>query len=343
MIIQVIIIFILLSVDYLTKLDLFIESSATIYQTFGYVLLRAPIMLVWLIPSVIVLSVIVVFGLMNKNNELIAIKSGGISVYYLVRPVIISGIVLIIIVFALQETIVPMTKAKSVEMKYSTIKGRKKIHRTRKDIWIRQDNVIVHINYFNPRDKTIAGVILTELDKDFNISKRVDAQKGVYKNKRWLFSKVLEQIYNKDDQDYIVKSYENKECSMELLPADLEQIVKKSDEMSMSELADYINRVEGEGYDATTYRVDFYSKTALPFLCLLMTMIGAALGMRDIVKENMPLGVAVGIGICFLYWILHGFCISLGYGKVLPPFISAWIANIFFFFFALLFLITVDD
>ena len=113
--------------------------------------------------------------------------------------------------------------------------------------------------------------------------------------------------------------------------------------MSIFELVDYINRVESEGYDATTYRVDFFGKTAFPFVCLLMAMIGAALGMRSLVKENLPMGIAIGIGISFLYYIMHGFCISLGYGKVLPAFMSAWVANLFFFCFAVLFLISIDD
>ena len=342
-IIQIIIMIIIISVDYLAKLDHFLESTATIFQTFGYVLLRAPIMLVGLVPSVIILSVIVVFGLMNRNNELIAIKSSGISVYYLVRPVILSGIVLVSLVFFLQETIVPITKAKSNAIEQEVIKGKKQVHRDRKDVWLRQDNVIVHINYFNPRDKTIAGVIITELDENFNISKRVDAQKGIYKNGKWSFSKVLEQRYSNIENDYIIESHENKEYSMDLLPEDLEKIVKKSNEMSIFELLEYINKVESEGYDATTYRVDLFGKTAFPFVCLLMAMIGAALGMRSIVKENMPLGIAIGIGVSFLYFIMHGFCMSLGYGKVLPPLISAWIANIFFFCFAVLFLITIDD
>ena len=84
-------------------------------------------MLVGMIPSVIVLSVIAVFGLMNRNNELIAIKSGGISVYYLVRPVILSGIVLVLLVFFLQETIVPITKAKSNVIEQEVIEGKKQM------------------------------------------------------------------------------------------------------------------------------------------------------------------------------------------------------------------------
>jgi lipopolysaccharide export system permease protein len=343
LIIQIIILFIILSVDYLAKLDHFLESQATIFQTFGYILLRAPIMLVGLIPSIIILAVIAVFGIMSRNNELIAIKSGGISVYYLVRPVIASGVILVLLVFFLGETIVPITKAKSNVIEQEVIEGKKEVHRARKDVWLKQDNVIIHINYFNPRDKTIAGIILTEHDSDFNMVRRIDAQKGVYKKGMWSFSKVLQQKYDKNEDDYIVETFENKEYSLDLMPDDLAKIVKKSNEMSFFELADYVNKVESEGYDATTYRVDLYGKTAFPFVCLLMAMLGAALGMRNFVRENMPMGIALGIGISFLYYIMHGFCMSLGYGKVLPAFMSAWIANIFFFCFAILFLITIDD
>ena len=224
LIIQVIILFIMISVDYLSKLDHFLESSATVFQTFEYVFLRAPFMLVGLVPSVTILSVIVVFGLMNRNNELVAIKSGGISVYYLVRPVIISGVVLAVSVFFLGETVVPIAQAKSYYVKQVVIKGKKQIHRSRKDVWLKKDNVIVHINYYNPQNKTIAGVIITELDEGFDIKKRVDAQKGVYNKGKWFFSEVIEQEYSSVAEDYLVKSYENKEYSMELLPDDLQKL-----------------------------------------------------------------------------------------------------------------------
>ncbi len=333
----------LLSIDYLAKLDIFIGSRATIFQTFIYVLLRSPIMLVGLVPSEIILSVITVFGLMNRNNELIAIKSCGISIYYLVKPVIMSGIVLALLVFLLGETIVPLAETKSYIFKHSVIKRQKETHRAKKDIWLKQGNFIIHINYFNPQENTIAGIILTELDENFNISKRIDAKNGSYKNGKWSFSKIIEQRYSNTQKDYIVTSYENKEYSIDLMPEDLKKVVKKSNEMNIFELSDYINKVESEGYDATIYRVDFFGKTAYPFVCLLMAMIGSALGMRSLVKENLPMGIAMGIGISFLYYIMHGFCMSLGYGKVLPAFISAWIANLFFFCLAILFLIAVDD
>jgi lipopolysaccharide export system permease protein len=44
----------------------------------------------------------------------------------------------------------------------------------------------------------------------------------------------------------------------------------------------------------------------------------------------------------FLYWVLHSFCLSLGYGGLLPPFIAAWISNIIFSCYAVLNLINAE-
>jgi len=64
--------------------------------------------------------------------------------------------------------------------------------------------------------------------------------------------------------------------------------------------------------------------------------------MRGFVKENLPMGIALGILIAFMYWITYGFCLSLGYGGVLPPIISAWATNLFFFCLGILYLISTE-
>ena len=112
--------------------------------------------------------------------------------------------------------------------------------------------------------------------------------------------------------------------------------------MSFVELAAHVKKIENEGYDATTYKVDLFGKIAFPFICLIMAITGAATGMRPGMKERMPLGIAIGIGISFLYWIAYGFCTSLGYGKMLPPLVSAWAANLVFICFALIYLINTE-
>lgn len=341
-IIHLIVQFIFVMVDYLSRMDHFLESSITLVRALGYVLLKVPFMFVELTPAVVMLSVIVVFGLMNRNNELVAVKSSGVSIYHLVKPAAFVGIILSFAMIFLGETIVPVTMARANYIKYVVIKGERSVHRSRKDIWMKNGKKIIHIKYYNLSDDTISGLTLTRLDDTFDMVKRIDAQSGKFQNGTWYLSGVLEQDYVKERDEYEVSSHANMVYDIGIEPQNLRKIVKKSEEMDLAELSDYINKVEAEGYDASRYRVDFHAKIAFPFICFLMALTGTATGMRPVARSHLPLAVALGVLISFVYWVMYSFCVSLGYGKMLHPFVSAWLTNLVFLFFSAWFLLTVD-
>ncbi|RLC14652.1 MAG: LPS export ABC transporter permease LptG, partial [Deltaproteobacteria bacterium] len=185
-------------------------------------------------------------------------------------------------------------------------------------------------------------ITVTSVDKDFSFASRIDAEKGYYNQGKWVFENIVEQVHTGDSKDYIVKSYDKKIVSLAIKPEDLKAVLKKSDEMSFFELKKYVAKVEYEGYDATTYKVDLNAKIAFPFICIIMVLTGAATGMRSFAKENIPAAIAIGVVIALMYWVVYGFCLSLGYGSVLPPIISAWTANLFFLCFGILYLINTE-
>jgi lipopolysaccharide export system permease protein len=143
----------------------------------------------------------------------------------------------------------------------------------------------------------------------------------------------MEQNLDKELGNYDITFHDQQVEKFDFLPEDLNRVAKKSEEMTFKELSEYIKRVEAEGYDATNYRVDLYAKIAFPFICIIMCMVGTGIGARGKIKESMPVVIAFGIGMAFLYWIFYSFCLSLGYGEMLPPGIAAWTANLAFFCF----------
>jgi lipopolysaccharide export system permease protein len=329
-IIQLIVLVLFVFIDYLSRMDKFLNSDFSLFSALGYVLLKVPFMFVQLTPASILLATITVFGLMNRNNELLAIRSSGISVYFLVRPAILMGVALAMLMFFLGETIIPVSIAKANYIKYNVIKKRQNFSSARKDIWIKSENKLIHINFFDPVHHSIAGVTITSLGKKFSLDSRIDAQKGYYKNGKWVLENIIEQTHTKNSMEYDVKLYDKKTIFLAFKPEDLGEVSKKSEEMSFFELKKYVKKVEQEGYDAITYKVDLNGKIAFPFICIIMVLTGAATGMKSFVKENIPAAIAIGVVIAFLYWIMYGFCLSLGYGGILPPVISAWAANLFF-------------
>jgi len=342
LIIQLLILVLFIFIDYLSRMDRFLKSDISLLEALWYVLLKVPFMFVQLTPASILLSVIVVFGVMNRNNELTALKSSGISVYFLVKPALLAGFLLAGLMFFLGETLIPVSMAKANYIRYNKMQTENRMSLGRKDIWIKSKKELIHINFFDPVKQTIAGITATTMGEAFKIIARIDAQRGTYEDGKWVLEEVIEQSYKAHENDYEVNVIPVKIIDLDLKPGDLGAIAKKSEEMSYFELKDYVQKVEAEGYDPTTYQVDMNGKIAFPFICIIMALTGAATGMRSFVKTNMPAAIAIGVVISFLYWIMYGFCLSMGYATVLPPVVAAWAANLFFLCLGTIYLINTE-
>jgi lipopolysaccharide export system permease protein len=293
-------------------------------------------------PISLFLSVIIVFGLMGKHNEILALKSSGISVYTLLKPMLGVGLVFSVFLFFFSEILVPLTVTHANRIWQEDVKKKPAMVSREKNIWIQGERSISHIRYYNPASMSIHGVTLNYFDDAFSLIRRVDAEKGDFIDGRWVLKNVMELLLDKDTGNYTTVFHEKKESVFGFVPEDLGVVIKKSEEMNFSELLEYIKKIESDGYDASTYRVDLYAKLAFPFVCIILCLAGVGISLRISRKEGPGIGIAVGIGTAFLYWIFYGFCLSLGYGEMLPPVIAAWTANLLFFCFAVIMLLNAD-
>jgi lipopolysaccharide export system permease protein len=328
--------------EFFNKADNFMEAGLPISRLIRYLQLKLPQIIAQITPIGLLLAVLIAFGLMNKNNEIIALKSGGVSVYYLLRPVLTIAVFLAILLFSLSEIVVPITISKANKIWLMEVKNKPTITSKQRNIWIKGHRAIYFIQYFNPQNQTISGVILNFFDKEFKLTRRVDAKKGVYVQGKWVFYDSMEQVLDEESAIYNVRLHSQKAENVDFLPEDLMRVFKKSDEMNIAELFTYIKEVELEGYDATTFRVDFHARFAYPVLSIIVCLMGTGIAVKRKSREGPSVSIAFGAAMVFLYWVLHSFCLSLGYGGLLPPVISAWISNIIFLCYGVLNLINAE-
>ncbi len=175
-IIQMLILVLFVFIDYLSRMDSFLKSDITMVRALWYVLLKVPFMFVQLTPASLLLAVIATFGIMNRNSELTALKSSGISVYFLVKPALLAGVVLAALMFFMGETIIPVSMSKANHIRYFEMSTGPKISQGRSDIWIKSDRDLVHINFFDPIQKQVAGITATTRGEHLKILSRVDAR-----------------------------------------------------------------------------------------------------------------------------------------------------------------------
>lgn len=316
-------------IEYLKSTGRFIQYNMSLLDGFGYVLLKAPYVF-WLVTPVgCIIGPIIFFGLMKRNNELVALQSGGMSLFSLFRPMSLYGFLLGLLVFIIAETVVPKTITQAYETQ--RLLRNKAVATTRTDnIWLKNDRNILHIEKYDEKEKTLSGVTVYVMDKDFNLARRVDAQSARYENGGWVLMKAIEMRLDKKTGDYHTTYHAEKKENIKVEPKDLKRVLKYSEEMSIVELYHYVRMIEAEGYESSRYKVDMYSKTAVPLTCLLMTLMGTGIVFARQKKDAIPSNVALGTLAAFLFWFFNSFCVSLGYAGLLPASLAAWIANILF-------------
>ena len=329
-----------LAVDFFEKIDNFIDAKVMVVKCIIFFIFKIPYIVMQISPVCVLMAVLITFCLMVKNNEILALKSSGISLFYLFLPVFILGIFFTVSLFFLSELVVPATMEKSMEIWQKDVKKKTDFATNKKDIWIRGKKSITHIKSYDPVNQIILGLTHEIFDKNFTMIRRIDAKKGICKGDEWLLFTAMEQNLKAEKNKIVL--YEKKTEKFDFLPDDLSSLVQKPEDISFFELFSYIDKIESEGYDATTYRVDLYGKIAFPFVSIIMCLIGTGVALGEKIKISMPAKIVMGIGIAFAYWIVYSFCVSLGYGQILPPLIAVWVANVLFFSLGLYLLLSAE-
>ena len=335
-----------LAVDFFEKIDDFISAGLPMYKALIFFLFRVPLAISLISPVGFLLAILIAFGLMNINNELLALRSSGISAYFILRTTLAIALLFSLFLFLLNDQIVPITFDKANRIWQGEVNKMSAVTLQGKNIWLKGHRTLTHIRYYDQKNKAVSGVTLYYFDDKFNLRKRVDAASGTFKNGRWTFRDLIVQTRAPDagKEHYEIAIYEERAEPFAFQPDDIQRVVKKSEEMNFMELLAYIRTVEAEGYDATNYRVDLNAKLSFPVVGLIMALLGAGFGLKRKGRgaQEISLSIVYGIGICFLYWIVLSFCLSLGYGGMLPPLIAAWTANFIFLGIGLIVLVNVE-
>lgn len=330
LIVLTVVVWIYLAVDFFEKIDDFLEKGVSLNRAAAYFAYKLPFVMAQVAPICLLLAVLIVLGIMGKNNEIVALKSSGVSIGFLLKPMVMAGVAASVLLFSVAEVVVPLTMAKANAIWLKEVRHDPAFLTREKNIWIKGQRSICHIRFFDHEKNVIYGLTRSQFDDEFNLVRRIDAARARLQGQLWRLEEVQEQRFSGSGQSPRVRFLAEATEDLEFSPQSLQQVVKKSEEMGFAELAHYVATVDAEGYDATTYRVDLHAKIAFPLVCVIMVLVGSATAFKSQGREGLAVGIAYGIGIGFCYWVLHSFCLSLGYGGMLPAVVAAWIPNLIF-------------
>jgi len=328
---QVFFVFLYLVIDFIQKIDNFMEAEADGYAVLQFLMYKTPLIAVQMAPVAALISVIVMFSIMKKNHEITALKASGISIFRLCLPVLVAAMALSIAVFIFSELVVPYASTKSNDIWYREVKKQdQRRFYNRSNIWYKGTKAIYWIRHFDGENMVMEEPSFYLFDDSFHLIKRIDARRAVWAEGRWTAEEGILQEKKSGDL-YELEHFNEMGLTVAEDPESFLKTVRRPEEMSYWELKHFAEKTALEGYEDTHYKVDLNGKLAFPLLSFVIVLIGipTAIGLK---KGGPPLAVSLGIVTCFIYVMIHGLSRSLGLAGVLPPILSAWMANLTFLF-----------
>ena len=327
-------------IDLFGRLDEILKQNIRLGMLWEYYISMIPLIIMQTTPIASLISTIYVLGDLNKYGEITAMRSAGISIHRILMPFIYIGFAITILIFGVSEKVLPQSMRKAESIKENFIentdnsRGRPRPPSIMPNIALYgKNNRLIFIDNFDTSSKIARGITILEQDKEDNVSLKINAHEAKWTGGKWLFSNIL--TYKLDDKGTVIGSpefFQEKIIVMES-PKDLIAKGANYEYMSFYDLSSYIkNFSETSPKLIARLRVDLHQKISIPFISLVVILIGAgfALRARQRGKATALLGIGISIVIGFVYYAFMASCIAFGKSGGLPAFLSAHLANILF-------------
>lgn len=284
-------------------------------------------------PLSMLLAVLITFGLLEKSNEITAMKATGMSIYRVVLPVLLMAAMVSGGLFFFDQLYLPQLNKRQDALR-NEIKGKPAQTYLRPDRkWIfGEHSDIYYYEFFDPDQNRFGSISVFEFDpKTFQLTRRIYAARAHWSDslQRWIF----ENGWVRDFHGLAVADYKPFDVSTfpELVepPVYFKKEVKQSSEMNTDELRRYINDLAQSGFDVVRLRVQLQKKFAFPVMTFVMAVLAIPFALRG-GRRGALAGVANAIAIAIIFWVGMGFFEALGNASQLPPVLAAWSPDLLF-------------
>ncbi len=261
-------------------------------EIFLFLFFDAPTVMYDLMPSAALLGSLFVLGAMANNRELIAMQAAGLSIFGILKAVMMAGCILASIAIVVGEFIAPEAEHEALVIR-SVAQAKQVALQTRYGLWLREGNVFINVRQF-ASEKKLADVSVFELNKNYNLSSMMHADQAEYvSEKQWL----LKQVRRTDISPDRIVSGELPEGVWRsgIDPSLLNTVVVSAENLSMYDLFMYIDFLKKNNQKSQLFELAFWGRMVNPLVIFVMLLVSAPFVIG--IKRGTSFGARIMIGV----------------------------------------------
>ncbi len=328
--------FILLIARMLKLVELVVNRNVPLLEIgklFAYIL---PTFLEVTVPMALLLAVLLGFGRLSADSEIVALKTSGLSLYQMTVPLVVfTGAVYLLSSF-LAMYARPWGNSKLKAGLYEIAKTRASAGLTERVFNDDFAGLVIYVQHIQPPGDQLGGILISD-NRDPNQRNTVVAKHGFLVSNEETHTVTLRLLdgsihtFVPGEKSYHKTDFTVYDVTLNLAAAlaKFSQREKDAQEMTLPELRAAIAEKRLAGRPVNNELVEVHRKFALPFACLVFGLIAVPLAIQPArgVKSR---GFSVSLAIIFCYYLLLTAGEAMAEKNVLRPAIALWLPNLVF-------------
>ncbi|WP_028896216.1 LptF/LptG family permease [Prevotella sp. HUN102] len=282
-------------------------------------------------PLFVFIAVIFFTSKLAGNSEIISMLAAGISFNRLMRPYMISCVLIASLTYYLNSFVIPHGTV--IRQNFESLYRNSKKNTTAENIQQKVGpNTVAYIQYYDNRYKRGYGFSLDRFENkklvdhmtatEIQYDTVADA-KYHWKASNWKIRKL------KGLKEHITSGAQIDTVIL-MEPTDLVYSKGQQETFTSPELLDYISKQTSRGSrNVVQYEVEYHKRIAMSFSSFILTIIGLSLSSRKR-KGGMGMYLGIGLALSFGYIVLQTVSSTFAINANTPPVLAAWVPNIIF-------------
>ncbi|MCF7934985.1 MAG: LptF/LptG family permease [Synergistales bacterium] len=312
--------------------DLIIERGVSLWVVTRLFLYRLPEVVGTILPMAALLSALLSFSTMSAQSEIVALKASGISFQRIVRPVIIVAVLLSMLCFLWNESVVPLSYRAAENLMNAEVRNQRP-SLIKERIFLRQEEEgelkrVMYVEKLKPRVGTMERILIQEFDGG-RLRRILQAKKGSWDGSVWRLRQGKVYQVSPEGTVSLMLTFETQEIPLRLSPEQLERSSRDPDKMGIAQLINEIAIVSAKGGSTRKLFVYLHMRIAFPWAAVVLALVGATLGVRSH-RGGTGIGLGLSILVAFAYYVVMSFSRAFALAGFIPAAVGAWTPFVLF-------------
>jgi LPS export ABC transporter permease LptF len=329
--------FILMLQQFFSLADLLINKDVKIFLVLKLFLIMLPITMSLTIPMSVLFSSIMALARLSGDSEITALRASGISIYRIIKPVVISGFLIFIFMLVFNETVLVYSH-KNYNKIFMEILKSNPVAMLEDGIFTSIGDKTIWVEKINKKIGRLNNIMIYNKNandgwdiinaKYGNLKQNEDGSKTLKLNSGKYFSSEL------TSNSLSIIDFTNGNLELLLSESKIEyNVADKTNPSEMNSIELYRMLKSGEknksninDRDIILFWIKLFEKTSIPFSCLAFVFIGAPVGI-SYRRSARGIGFGISLIIFFIYYISSMLGQSFALKGAISPFLGVWYPN----------------